>query len=143
MELKYDSLEQLSSIAQSIISFAENDKVWLLEGDMGAGKTTLVSAIGKELGFVDTVSSPTFSIVNEYLDAAGSSYYHFDFYRINDEEEAVDIGTEEYFYSGNVCFVEWSSKIESLIPDKYLKISINFDSEYSRTILLSRHDRTI
>lgn len=143
MELKYDSLEQLSSIAQSIISFAENDKVWLLEGEMGAGKTTLVSAIGKELGFVDTVSSPTFSIVNEYLDAAESSYYHFDFYRINDEEEAVDIGTEEYFYSGNVCFVEWSSKIESLIPDKYLKISINFESESSRTILLSRHDRTI
>jgi tRNA threonylcarbamoyladenosine biosynthesis protein TsaE len=143
MELKYDSLEQLSSIAQSIISFAGSYKIWLLEGEMGAGKTTLVSAIGKQLDFVDTVSSPTFSIVNEYVNGAGSTYYHFDFYRINDEEEAIDIGTEDYFYSGNICFVEWSSKIESLIPDKYLKISINFESESSRTILLSRHDRTI
>ena len=110
---------------------------------MGAGKTTLVKALGTLWGIVDEISSPTYSLVNEYADHSGRTYYHFDFYRINDEEEAYDIGTEEYLYSGDLCLIEWSDKIPSLIPDQYLEISINLVSATGRNLILTHHDRTL
>jgi tRNA threonylcarbamoyladenosine biosynthesis protein TsaE len=142
-EFSYDGLSQISDAAKYIIDNAAYHKVWLLEGEMGAGKTTLVKAIGSLLGITDEISSPTYSLVNEYIDHDETKYYHFDFYRISGEEEAYDIGTDEYLYSGSLCFIEWGEKIPSLIPDKYLEININLVSETSRNLTLTHHDRTL
>ncbi|MDJ1502837.1 tRNA (adenosine(37)-N6)-threonylcarbamoyltransferase complex ATPase subunit type 1 TsaE [Xanthocytophaga agilis] len=137
--LKYSSLKELPFIAGFLIKLADEYKVWLLEGEMGAGKTTLVKAVCEKLGVEDTVQSPTFALVNEYLTAKGESCYHFDFYRIKDETEAMDMGIEEYFDSNSYCFVEWSAKIPHLLPAKYLKISINLDAQNGRILELSKH----
>jgi tRNA threonylcarbamoyladenosine biosynthesis protein TsaE len=103
---------------------------------MGAGKTTLISALCKSLGSTDDLSSPTFSIVNEYQSNVGV-IYHFDFYRIKTIEEAFDFGLEEYLYSGNYCFLEWSEKVEALLPDSPLKISIEIIDEETRQLIIS------
>jgi tRNA threonylcarbamoyladenosine biosynthesis protein TsaE len=103
---------------------------------MGAGKTTLIKSICKVLGVKDNVSSPTFSLVNEYHTIKGEIVYHFDFYRIKSEEEASDIGVDEYFYSDEYCFVEWPSMIPSLWPDEYVMINIEIISEKERKICL-------
>ena len=105
----------------------------VLLGFMGAGKTTFTTAICKALGVTDPVGSPTFAIVNEYMRADGDPMYHFDFYRINRVEEVFDLGYEEYFYSGELCFVEWPEKIEELLPDDVMTVSITIDSDSART----------
>ena len=127
----------LGSVAKALLSDAQGVKLWLLFGDMGAGKTTLVREFCKELAVLDSTSSPTFSIVNEYETASGSKVYHFDFYRIKNEAEAFDIGVEEYFYSGNYCFVEWPEKIPSLIGGRRAEVVIQTVSETQRTIAFS------
>ncbi len=106
---------------------------------MGAGKTTLIKAVCERLGVTDTVHSPTFALVNEYQTHKNEPCYHFDFYRIKNEAEAMDMGVEEYFDSGNYCFVEWSAKIPHLLPTKYLKISINLDAQNGRILEISKH----
>lgn len=111
-------------------------KIWVFQGQMGAGKTTLIKALAKELGSEDQVSSPTFGIVNEYAAQAESKIYHFDFYRLDDPTEALDIGIEEYFYSGNYCWVEWAEKIAEFIPDDFLLIRIQTAGDQSRTVTL-------
>ena len=100
-----------------MISFAQATPVWLFYGEMGAGKTTLIKALCQAWEVEDTVSSPTFALVNEYRTSKGQVVYHFDFYRIEDEEEATDIGLEEYFYSQRYCLVEWPTKIRNLLPE--------------------------
>ena len=100
---------------------------------MGAGKTTFVKAICEELGVEDVITSPTFALVNEYTAGDGSPVYHFDFYRINDLREAFDFGYEEYFYSGDLCLVEWPEKIEQLLPDNTMTVRITVDSDTART----------
>lgn len=132
-------LTELGAIAGEMLDVAKDYKVWLFEGSLGAGKTTLVKALCRALGVLDTVSSPSFSLINEYATAKGEAVYHFDFYRVATEMEAVDIGADEYFYSGNLCFIEWPSKIPSLIPDRYLKITINLVSENHRKITLQTY----
>jgi tRNA threonylcarbamoyladenosine biosynthesis protein TsaE len=127
MELHSKQLEDLPKVAKKIVELTKTNKILTFSGAMGAGKTTLISAICKELRVKDAISSPTYSLVNEYLDAEGSSIYHFDFYRIEDEEEALDMGVEEYFYSGNLCLVEWPEKIEGLLPENSLHIKINIE----------------
>ncbi|MEQ8927631.1 MAG: tRNA (adenosine(37)-N6)-threonylcarbamoyltransferase complex ATPase subunit type 1 TsaE [Fulvivirga sp.] len=132
---------ELKSVASQIIEFAGEIKFWIFEGQMGAGKTTLIKVLCAQLGVGDRVTSPTYSIVNEYLTGNNGTIYHFDFYRINDEEEAMDIGTEEYFESGNYCFIEWSSKIPNLLPESnFLMISIQVGDAGQRMIELTRHD---
>ncbi len=123
------STDELPQIAKAIIQWAGEEKIWLLNGEMGAGKTTLSKAICKELGVIDTVSSPTFSIVNEYATQKHQTIYHFDFYRLKNEREALDIGVEDYFYSENLCLIEWASQIPSLIPAQHLVISLQKDLE--------------
>lgn len=140
LQLECDGLEQLDEVARRIISFGKDYKVWQFDGQMGAGKTTLIKAICKAFEVEDNVNSPTFSIVNEYQNPKGEVFYHFDFYRIKDEGEAMDIGAEEYFYSGNYCFVEWPSKVEGLLPDKTLKIEITIIDPVKRLIDLARYD---
>jgi len=138
--LTYRSPNELPFVAKLVLRLADGHKVWLLEGEMGAGKTTFIKAVCKELGVPDPVQSPTFSLVNEYRTGEGKTCYHFDFYRIRDQAEAMDIGVEEYFESGNFCFIEWPAKIPDLLPSRYLKISINLDSQNGRTLQLSKHE---
>ncbi|MCL4163659.1 UNVERIFIED_CONTAM: hypothetical protein GTU68_014911 [Idotea baltica] len=108
-------------------------------GQMGAGKTTLIKAICGALQVLDEVNSPTFSIVNEYLTVKGDTLYHFDFYRLESEEEAYHIGVEEYFYSGNTCMIEWPERVEGLLPDDFLRIDITENTDQSRTIKLTMY----
>jgi tRNA threonylcarbamoyladenosine biosynthesis protein TsaE len=132
-------LSEVELVAARILDFAGDIRIWLLEGEMGAGKTTLVKAICNQLGVQGAVQSPTYSLVNEYLAKAKTTIYHFDFYRIKNEYEAMDIGVEEYFDSGNYCLIEWPSQIPSLIPDNHLTIAITLTNQHLRTIHLSRH----
>lgn len=132
-------LDGLDALAKTLIAFAGDVRIWLIFGEMGAGKTTLIKALCGVLGVEDTVSSPSFSIVNEYP-LGEASVYHFDFYRIRNEQEAFEIGTEEYFYSGAYCFVEWPEKIPSLIPSSYVALKIAGGNYNERTIAISIHD---
>ena len=130
--------EESLALLSALVDFAQGLEVWVLEGEMGAGKTTFVRQCGTYFGFVEPVQSPTFSIVNEYRANNGKIYYHFDFYRMNSEREAYEIGCEDYFYSGNMCFIEWASRIPSLLPDTYLKISIQILNEQARAYTVTR-----
>lgn len=124
MEYKSTSLTDLSQIAKSILSDFPNNKIFLFYGSMGAGKTTLIKEIVKELGIEDVANSPTFAIVNEYFSEDNGEIFHFDFYRLEDESEAYDMGYEDYFYSNKYCFVEWPEKIPNLLPENSIKIKI-------------------
>lgn len=128
LTLKADTPDDLVAVANTIISIYPDPTVFALHGVMGAGKTTLIKAICKELGVIDIVVSPTFSLINEYRTNNGKPVYHFDFYRINSLTEAFDMGYEEYFYSGNYCFVEWPEKIGQLLPAGFVYITIRFDN---------------
>jgi tRNA threonylcarbamoyladenosine biosynthesis protein TsaE len=140
VEILCQTIEQLSWVAAKIIEFAERETIWVFEGQMGAGKTTLIKAVCEQLKVIDNVSSPTFGIVNEYLTATQKSLYHFDFYRLKSEQEALDIGIEEYFDSGNWCFLEWASKIPTLLPPAHFYIEINVLPDNQRVIKLIRHE---
>ncbi len=139
MLINANALKDLPDVASRIIDFAAEVKIWVLIGDMGAGKTTLTKALGEALGVLDVVQSPTFSIVNEYLTAKDATIYHFDFYRIETTEEAMAIGVEEYFYSGNLCILEWPQNIGGLMPDEFLKIEIEDLGGERRQYKLSKH----
>ena len=129
--------QDLGHVAQTLVSSSGDQKVWCFHGEMGAGKTTLIKAICTELGVEDDMSSPTFSIVNEYRKSDGSPIYHFDFYRIREMAEAIDIGAEEYFYSGNYCFIEWPGIVDGLLPPDRLEININLVDQLTRSISLT------
>lgn len=133
-----DNLASLPQVAQEIIEVCKDEKIWVFKGQMGAGKTTLIKAIAKEMGVVDLVSSPTFSIVNEYSNEHGQQFYHFDFYRIDDAEEVLEIGVEEYFYSGAYCWIEWAERIPEYIPDTFQLISIQVDEKGWREFSISK-----
>ncbi len=120
----HSTLDQIHTAASSLLSYAKAHNVWILRGEMGAGKTTLVKALCYELGVLDTVNSPTFSIVHVYTLPNGDPVYHFDFYRIQHEQEAWALDCEEYFRSPHYCFVEWPQKITRMLPVKYLDIHI-------------------
>ena len=127
------SLEDVSSIAKEIIDSVEN-KVLLFFGEMGVGKTTLIKEICKQLNVKDRISSPTFSLVNEYRTNKNEIVYHFDFYRIENEEEAYDIGIEDYFDSDNWCFIEWPKNVENLLPLKTVEIHLSILDNNQRNI---------
>jgi len=128
------SLTELPVIAKKIID-AVTTKMILFNGEMGAGKTTLIKEVVKQLGINDVANSPTFSLVNEYLTDDNITIYHFDFYRIEDEDEAYDIGVEEYFYNEDAwCFIEWGNKVENLLPLDFTSINIDVVNENLRTI---------
>ncbi len=132
------SEEALDGVAQQLLTVFQQSsvKVWRFDGEMGAGKTTLITRLMKVLEVEDHVSSPTFSIVNEYLSATEGTIYHFDFYRIENEEEAFDIGTEEYLYSGNWCFLEWAERIENLLPEETGTIQLTVTEDLNRMITI-------
>ncbi len=132
------SLEELRAVSNEILKLLSKPTI-ILNGEMGAGKTTFMTHLCKAMGVEDAVSSPTFSIVNEYQLPNGDNLYHFDCYRLKDEYEAIDIGFEDYIYSGNYCFIEWASKIPSLIPDEFIEIEILMKDDYLREIVVREH----
>ena len=122
--LTIESLDTINKTAKEFFDQIGEHTVFAFNGKMGAGKTTLIKAISETMGVKETVNSPTFSIVNEYEAADGRIIYHFDCYRINNVQEALDLGAEEYLYSGNLCFIEWSENIAPLLPDSLVNVDI-------------------
>ncbi len=136
MKLEVKSLADLPNVANQLLDFAGNQKVFIFEGDMGAGKTTFIKVFCETLGVKDVVSSPTYSIVNEY-ESVNGPVYHFDFYRIKDIQEAYDLGYEEYFYGNGICLIEWPERVEELLPDHFIEVEITIIDESQRTITFS------
>ncbi|WP_456312198.1 tRNA (adenosine(37)-N6)-threonylcarbamoyltransferase complex ATPase subunit type 1 TsaE [Pseudomonas shirazensis] len=129
------SLDQIQKVAEQIL--AQNPKkIILFNGEMGVGKTTLIKQLCKSLGVQDATSSPTFSLVNEYYTNSNEIVYHFDFYRLNRETEALDMGVDDYLYSGNWCFIEWSEKIANLIPEEHSTVTIELSEDGKRKLEL-------
>ncbi len=133
------TLDRIDEIAQLLIQEAGDQKVWIFRGEMGAGKTTLIKSLAKAFQVADSVSSPTFGIVNEYQTQAKELIYHFDFYRLDDPMEALDIGIEEYFYSGNYCWLEWAEKITPFLPEQFFHIELALASETGRILTFHHH----
>lgn len=128
------NIEDLPKVASEFIANMGDNHIFAFEGEMGAGKTTLVAEICRQLGASDDFGSPTFSIVNEYQCENGCPVYHFDFYRLKTPEEALDIGAEDYFYSGELCFIEWSEKIGSLLPEEAVAVNLSVNEDGSRNV---------
>ena len=139
MQTISNTLDHIDDIAHLLIQEAGDQKVWIFKGEMGAGKTTLIKSLAKVLEVADSVSSPTFGIVNEYQTQAKGLLYHFDFYRLEDPMEALDIGIEEYFYSGNYCWLEWAEKIAPFLPDRFFHIELALASETGRMLTFHHH----
>lgn len=129
------SLDEINEVARQILAQNPN-KVILFHGEMGVGKTTLIKSLSKELGVNGATGSPTFSLVNEYQTINNQVVYHFDFYRLNKETEALDMGADEYFYSGNWCFIEWADKIPNLVPESHSVIQISLLPDGKRSLSL-------
>ena len=129
------SLENLSEIATAVITSVKN-KTLLFYGEMGVGKTTLIKEICKQLGALDNISSPTFSLVNEYQTKNNESIFHFDFYRIEEEEEALDMGIDDYFYNNDWCLIEWPENVENLLPLEVVEIHLSVLEDGQRNIQL-------
>ena len=134
MEIRIENLDNIRAAAREFIENMGDARVFAFYGKMGAGKTTFVKAICEELGVEDVITSPTFAIINEY--EGEETIYHFDFYRIKKLEEVYDMGYEDYFYSGALCFIEWPELIEELLPEDAVKVSITEEADGSRTVRL-------
>ena len=132
MKIKIEHLENIRESAREFINQMGDAKVFAFYGQMGAGKTTFIKAVCEELGVSDVITSPTFAIVNEYT--ASVPVYHFDFYRIKKLEEVYDMGYEDYFYSGSLCFIEWPELIEELLPEDAVRVTISEERDGTRSI---------
>lgn len=132
--LTIESIGSIHETARQFIGLIGENTVFAFNGKMGAGKTTFIKAISEVMGVKETVNSPTFSIVNEYEAADGRIIYHFDCYRITKTQEALDLGAEEYLYSGNLCFIEWSENIAPLLPDSLVNVDIEEQEDGKRKI---------
>lgn len=136
MEIKIKSIEEIAVAAKEFVAAMGERKVFAFYGKMGAGKTTFIKAVCEELGVEDVINSPTFAIVNEYVDGQGEPVYHFDFYRIKNQQEVMDLGYEDYVYSGHVCFMEWPELIENLLPDDAVKVTVEEEIDGGRVLVV-------
>ena len=136
MEIRITDIDHIREAAREFIEHIGDRRVFAFYGKMGAGKTTFVKAICEELGVEDVITSPTFAIINEYT-TSSNSIYHFDFYRIKKLEEVYDMGYEDYFYSGALCFIEWPELIEEILPDDAVRVSIAEQEDGSRIVTFS------
>jgi tRNA threonylcarbamoyladenosine biosynthesis protein TsaE len=136
-KLSIDSLDTIKETAAQFINQIGERTVFAFNGKMGAGKTTFIKSICEVMGVQETVNSPTFSIVNEYEAADGRIIFHFDCYRINKIQEALDLGAEEYLYSGNLCFIEWSENIAPILPDSIVNVNIEETENGKRQITIN------
>lgn len=137
--LEIKGLESIDSVAKEILQIIKDQRIIAFYGNLGAGKTTLIKALCQQLKVIDIVSSPTFSIINEYRSEKDEMIYHFDFYRLKTLQEAIDIGVEEYLESGCYCFMEWSDRIESLLPKNYIRIDIELEENPNWRLLTISH----
>ena len=135
MEIRISSIDEIAQAASQFVDAMGESTVFAFYGKMGAGKTTFIKAVCEALGVADVINSPTFAIVNEYLDGKGEPIYHFDFYRIKRPQEVLDIGYKDYVYSGNVCFMEWPELIEELLPEDVVKVTIEEQPDGSRKVI--------
>ena len=135
MEIKINSLDNIHEAAKAFLAGMGTAKVFAFYGKMGAGKTTFIKAICEELGVSDVITSPTFALVNEYTAGNGAAIYHFDFYRIKTLAEVYDMGYEDYFYGGNLCFLEWPELIEEILPEDATKVTITEEADGSRKVV--------
>lgn len=129
------SIEEIDKTAKIVLSLNPSTKIFIFNGEMGSGKTTIIKALIKELGYEGTVSSPTFSLINEYFN--GNKIYHFDFYRIKSRNELLDIGIDEYISRNDWCFIEWPSLIADMLPDKYIELNIDVISNDDRKLRIN------
>ena len=134
ISIKINDIEHIHEAAREFIEHIGDCRVFAFYGKMGAGKTTFVKAICEELGVEDVITSPTFAIINEYTQPDGSPLFHFDFSRIKKLEEVYDMGYEDYFYSGALCFIEWPELIEDILPDDAVRVSITEQDDGSRLV---------
>ena len=134
MQIEITDISEIQQAARQFLSEMDDKKVFAFYGAMGAGKTTFIKALCEEMGVRETVASPTFAIINEYKTDKGEPVFHFDFYRMNKLEEVFDFGYEDYFYSGNLCFIEWPELVEPVLPDDVVKISIRETAGGSRIV---------
>ena len=134
MEITIKSLDTIQEAAKEFINRMGEGKVFAFYGKMGAGKTTFIKALCETLGVKDVITSPTFSLINEYTDGKGNSIYHFDFYRIKKLEEVYDMGYEDYFYCGNLCLLEWPELIEEILPENVIKVTIEEQADGTRKL---------
>ena len=131
---KADHLKELPEIARKLVEQFAEERVFAFYGKMGAGKTTFIQSVCRVLGSDDTVTSPTFALINEYNTQKNGSVFHFDFYRIKNLEEVFDLGYEDYLYSGSYCLIEWPELIEPLLPEKVVRVKIEVEPDGSRKI---------
>ncbi|WP_455127882.1 tRNA (adenosine(37)-N6)-threonylcarbamoyltransferase complex ATPase subunit type 1 TsaE [Prevotella veroralis] len=134
MEIRINSLDTIHEAAKDFIKGMGDGKVFAFYGKMGAGKTTFIKALCEVLGVKDVITSPTFAIINEYTDGNDNPIYHFDFYRIKKLEEVYDMGYEDYFYSGNLCLLEWPELVEDVLPENVIKVTIEEQPDGSRLL---------
>ena len=134
MDIQIKSLDNIQEAAKTFLQNMGNAHVFAFYGKMGVGKTTFIKALCEQLGVEDVITSPTFALVNEYTSGKGEPIYHFDFYRIKKIEEVYDMGYEDYFYSGNLCFLEWPELIEELLPEDAVKVTITEKEDGSRIL---------
>jgi tRNA threonylcarbamoyladenosine biosynthesis protein TsaE len=140
LEIICNSIEDLPDVAEKIIEYGRGYTVWLLKGAMGAGKTTFITALAEKIGISDYVSSPSYSIVNEYKTRRGEKIYHFDFFRVKDIYEIFDIGIDEYIDSGDLCLIEWPELFEDFLPEKHLIIQIKNPEREKRIFNVIKHE---
>lgn len=134
MKIRINSLDTIHEAAKEFIKGMGDGKVFAFYGKMGAGKTTFIKALCEVLGVKDVITSPTFAIINEYTDGNDNPIYHFDFYRIKKLEEVYDMGYEDYFYSGNLCLLEWPELVEDVLPENVIKVTIEEQPDGSRLL---------
>ena len=138
LRIEINNLNQIHEAARTFIDHIGNDTIFAFYGNMGAGNTTFINAVCEELGVEDVINSPTFAIVNEYLAGNGNTIYHFDCYRINKIVEALDMGCQDYFDSGNLCFIEWPENIAEILPEEAVAVHINVQDNDSRIIEIEK-----
>ena len=139
MEIYCQTIQELPEVTNKIISYGKEYTVWVLKGDLGAGKTTFIQEVAKQMNILDNISSPSYALINEYLNPTREKIYHFDLFRVKTISEVLDIGFDEYLDSGSYCFIEWPEIAESLLPDKYLEISILNPEKDLRVFNIEKH----
>jgi len=139
LEIYCQTIQELPEVTKKIISYGKEYTVWVLKGDLGAGKTTFIQEVAKQMNVLDNISSPSYALINEYLTLAGEKIYHFDLFRIKTISEVLDLGFDEYLDSGSLCFIEWPEIAEPLLPDRYLEISILNPEKELRIFNINKH----
>ncbi len=139
MEIYCQTIQELPEVTEKIISYGKEYTIWVLKGDLGAGKTTFIQEVARQMNVMDNISSPSYALINEYLTPKQEKIYHFDLFRVKTISEVLDLGFDEYLETGLQCFIEWPEIAETLLPEKYLEISIINPEEELRIFNIEKH----